>query len=177
MLPGLLLLLKTDEERIQFARFFNDYESLMFKSVRQVVQSQEDCEDAVQNTCRYLIDRFDELFADGATPSANYIAMLAKNRARDLLRANSRNASANLDDYEDLASEPSEQESAMDLKTAFYTLPEHYQQVLTLFYYEDLSVREIADTLSLSVSAVKKLLQRSRDALRSRLLAEGGENA
>jgi len=37
-----------------------------------------------------------------------------------------------------------------------------------------MSIKEMSGVLHLSVPAVKKLLQRSRDALRKEMLAEGG---
>ena len=46
-------------------------------------------------------------------------------------------------------------------------LPEKYRIVIHLFYYEDYSVREIADILKLSESNVKVRLTRGRTLLRN----------
>lgn len=51
-------------------------------------------------------------------------------------------------------------------------LPFKYKAVIHLFYYEDYTVRQIAETLSLSESAVKMRLQRGRQLLKLEL--EGG---
>ena len=48
-------------------------------------------------------------------------------------------------------------------------LPENYRIIIHLFYYEELSVREIARTLHLSEQNVKTRLSRARDRLRGAL--------
>ncbi len=48
-------------------------------------------------------------------------------------------------------------------------LPADYRQVLMLFYYEDISYREIADLLGVSVPTVNARLTRARALLRARL--------
>lgn len=51
-------------------------------------------------------------------------------------------------------------------------LPEKYRIVVHLFYYEDYTVREIADILKLSESNVKVRLSRARSLLRETLMEE-----
>jgi RNA polymerase sigma-70 factor (ECF subfamily) len=51
-------------------------------------------------------------------------------------------------------------------------LPEKYRTVLHLFYYEDLSTKEIAGLLELRQSAVTTRLHRARELLKKQL----GEN-
>lgn len=48
-------------------------------------------------------------------------------------------------------------------------LPADYRQVLMLFYYEDITYREIAELLGVSVPAVNARLSRARALLRERL--------
>ncbi len=47
-----------------------------------------------------------------------------------------------------------------------YSLPAKYKTVLMLHYFEGYSVSEIAQILKISNSAVKKRLQRGREALK-----------
>ena len=67
-----------------------------------------------------------------------------------------------------------ENDSSLLLEIAFEQLSERYKEALTLYYYNGLSIKEMAAFLQLSEAATKKLLQRSRDALRNALKAEGG---
>lgn len=52
---------------------------------------------------------------------------------------------------------------------AVQSLPSKYRTVIHLFYYEDMSVKEIADCLSMKESTVKSHLFRGRELLRSEL--------
>lgn len=51
--------------------------------------------------------------------------------------------------------------------------PEKYRVMLQLFYYEEFSIREIAEVTALSEAAVKKRLSRGREMLREMLEKEG----
>ena len=65
-----------------------------------------------------------------------------------------------------LAFESEESERIFD---AVIRLPQKYRVVVHLFYYEEYSVREIAEILSLSEANVKTRLSRSRAMLRDKL--------
>ena len=49
-------------------------------------------------------------------------------------------------------------------------LPENYASVLTMFYLEEMSCEEISEVTNRSVSNVKVLLHRSRNALKDIVL-------
>lgn len=55
-------------------------------------------------------------------------------------------------------------------------LPEKYRIVIHLFYYEDYSIREIADILKLGESNVKIRLSRGRGMLRETLKEEWNDD-
>lgn len=59
-----------------------------------------------------------------------------------------------------------------DLSFALKKLPKKYNAVLHLFYYEDMSTKEIADTLNLSESNVRIQLTRARRKLKEILIKE-----
>lgn len=64
---------------------------------------------------------------------------------------------------EDISFEIPEQE---DLYYAVSKLPQKYRLVIHLFYYEDLSVKEIAERLNMKESTVKSQLHRGREMLK-----------
>ena len=73
----------------------------------------------------------------------------------------------------------SEQTYEMDLPgdpvyDAVLGLPDDYRSVIHLFYYEQYSVREIAEILELSETAVKTRLSRARGKLKNTLKGEYG---
>lgn len=79
---------------------------------------------------------------------------------------------------EDLSNRSTEDEKHPDdsLLKAVSKLPEKYRRVIVLYYFGDETVEEIARTLSLSITAVKKRLQRGRDLIRQELEAQNGNN-
>ena len=79
--------------------------------------------------------------------------------------------------YTQIDAEQAEAQGNASLESAFEQLPERYKEALTLHYYNDLSVKDMAGLLQISEAAVKKLLQRSRDALRDLMTAKGGAEA
>lgn len=66
-----------------------------------------------------------------------------------------------------------EAETRSDLMKAVLSLPEKYRTVIYLFYYEDMTVAEIAGYTGGSENAVKTRLSRARSILREKL--EGTE--
>lgn len=48
------------------------------------------------------------------------------------------------------------------------SLPHKYQEVIILYYYEDLKINEISTILKISVSAVKKRLERARNMIKNK---------
>ena len=170
----LLMLLRTDAEREQFAQFYNQYESLMFKAARQILDSQQDCEDAVQSSCAYLIDHFDKCASYDSKQVISYLILLIHSRSKDLRERQKKTTYEDIDQYTEVIMEKPDEYTNLSLEQAFERLPERYKEALTLRYYNDLPIKEMASLLQLSETAVRKLLQRSKDALRDLMLSEGG---
>ena len=72
---------------------------------------------------------------------------------------------------EDISFETKEQSDAY---YAVMDLPRKYRTVIYLYYYENLSVKEISEDLSVSEGTVKSQLHRGREILKTKL-GEGGE--
>ena len=62
-----------------------------------------------------------------------------------------------------------DQEMARVIKTAISDLPENQRMAVILRRYEDFSYEEIAETMGVSLQAVKSLLNRAKDNLRLKL--------
>ena len=54
----------------------------------------------------------------------------------------------------------------LDLQAAVETLPQPYRTVITLYYYEHMTMEDIAEITSASPLAVRKQLSRGRKMLR-----------
>ncbi|MCH7321720.1 sigma-70 family RNA polymerase sigma factor [Solibacillus sp. MA9] len=62
-----------------------------------------------------------------------------------------------------------EQELRAEITAAVLTLPVKDREVLLLYYYEEMTVFEIAEVLEVAVSTVKSRLQRARAKLKPKL--------
>ena len=56
------------------------------------------------------------------------------------------------------------------IHTTISKLPERYSAIITMFYLNEMSIDEISEVMSLSVSNVKVMLYRSRNSLRDLIL-------
>ena len=65
------------------------------------------------------------------------------------------------------------QEQENLLRSAISTLPPTYQRVITMFYFDSCSYREISACLGSSVSAVKSALHRARRRLKKEMMRNG----
>jgi len=68
----------------------------------------------------------------------------------------------------------SKEENAVYL--ALRALPEKYRNILQLFYFEDMPVKQIAQVLDMKETTVKVQLKRGRDLMKEKLLEEGYES-
>ncbi|MEN0061127.1 MAG: YhfC family glutamic-type intramembrane protease [Myxococcota bacterium] len=112
-----------------------------------------------------------------------WLRQLARNRAADHLRKHIRHRHL----IEAATQEPSEStpgadealaahERAQALDEALETLPVDAREVLTLFYREGRSVKQVADLLDLQEPTVRKRLSRARALLREDVLQRLGEH-
>ena len=74
---------------------------------------------------------------------------------------------ASLEEVGEVATETKEDRS--EVFDAVMDIPEKYRVVVHLFYYEELSIKQICSILNMSETAVKSRLHRARELLREKL--------
>jgi RNA polymerase sigma factor (sigma-70 family) len=114
-----------------------------------------------------------------------WLRQVTRNRSHECLRASVRyrrrhgDWTADAEVVSDAMANASEQyleaETRSALADAIEDLPTDAREVITLFYREGESVRQVAELLGLSETAVKKRLERCRDALRGAMLERFAE--
>ena len=92
------------------------------------------------------------------------------NCARTSAKRASKNAALSLDEISEII--PANEEKSETLLAYVFALPEKYRTVLYLFYYEDMKISDISNTLGISESAVKLRLRRGREKLKAILERE-----
>lgn len=139
------------------------YRDNLFSAAFNVCGNAADAEDVVQETfLRY--HTINKQFDSEAHIRA-WLLRVAINKAKNIRCARRFRTTAPLEDYmETLTFETHEAETLFE---QVMHLPQKYRVVLHLFYYEDYSVREIADILQTTESNVKTRLSRARKMLKS----------
>lgn len=143
------------------------YSGTIYRIAYSRLQNVHDAEDITQEVLLKYI-RADKTFRD-EEHRRMWIIRVTVNAAHSLHRSAWRRHTTFLEEAESL---PAQGQESLGIREALKELPEKYRIPLHLFYFEDMSVREIASVLRCPEGTVKSLLSRGRDRLK-KLLEEG----
>jgi RNA polymerase sigma-70 factor (ECF subfamily) len=141
------------------------YQDMVYRVAFHILANPYDADDAVQEVFLKLYTNKKAM--DGEDHLRHWLLRVTINHCRDVLRSPWRKRRAPTEDIPE-QSVPLQSEQRVLYETVM-TLPEPYRVVLVLFYYEELSVREIGELLRLSTSAVTTRLSRARAKLKKQL--------
>ena len=116
------------------------------------MKSREDAEDIVQEVLIRLMQSAG-VFEDESHEKAW------------LLKVASRQREVAIPEGYDVADEKQEQKEESDILQIISQLPEKYRSAIHLYYYEEYSVKEIAEILEKKETTIRSLLKRGREKL------------
>lgn len=152
-------------DKASFTAAVERYQDTVYRVALHVLASPQDADDAVQEVFLRLYTAQKPF--QGEEHLRRWLLRVTVNYCRDVLRSPWRKRRASL---EELPPQPVFQEPEQEaLYQTVLSLPEIYRIVLVLFYYEELSVREIRALLNLETSAVTTRLSRARAKLKEQL--------
>jgi RNA polymerase sigma-70 factor (ECF subfamily) len=152
-------------DRACFAAAVERYQDMVYRVAFHVLANPQDADDAVQEVFLKLYTSQKPM--EGEEHLRRWLLRVTINHCRDVLRSPWRKRRAPLEDVpEQPVFQKPEQQA---LYQTVMDLPERHRIVLVLFYYEELSVREIGELLKLSTSAVTTRLSRARAKLKEQL--------
>ena len=157
-------------EQEEARRLVEEYGSMVYRLAYARTGSRADAEDITQEVFLRLV-RAAPAFRDGEHRRA-WLLRVTANCAKDFFRAPWRRHRP-LEEAAALAAPGPEE--GRGVLGAVLALPERYRTVVHLFYYEELSVAEIAAALGKSEGAVRTRLSRARGMLRAALAGEEDE--
>lgn len=141
------------------------YQNRLFAVAFNVCKNAHDAEDVVQDTFIQYLSQNQNFESEEHIRA--WLLRVAINKAKNKVTAFFRRNVFPLEAYIQTLQFPTEESG--ELFEAVMKLPEKYRIVIHLFYYEDYSVKEIADILKLTPDNVKTRLSRGRKQLRSTL--------
>ncbi|MDO4941209.1 MAG: sigma-70 family RNA polymerase sigma factor [Lachnospiraceae bacterium] len=153
-------------------KLIKQYQTNLFVTAFNICKNVEDAKDVVQDTF-IAYHTSSQQFHDEQHIRA-WLFRVTVNKAKDTVKSFWHRNRRPLEDY--IEALPFESEEDSYLFEAVLKLPEKYRIVIHLFYYEDWSVREIAQILRISESNVKTRLSRGRTRLKNVLKEEWADD-
>ena len=158
----------------EYERLAEKYLDCIYRVAVNGCKHHADAEDVVQNTFVKLWERT-ESFAD-EEHARKWLIRVAVNECNSLWRSGWKRSTAYLEEMTTESAcqtaEPVCQETERsDIYYAVQELPPKYRQIVYLHYYEEYSIRDIAEMMRLSETAVKTRLLRARQKIKSAMEA------
>ena len=163
-----------DQEAFRY--LLNKYWADVYRFQKSLINNENEAEDITIETFARAFDKigsFNEKYA-----FKNWLLTISKNIYLDKNKRKKRiDQSASLDDYPNLlnlADHSHEDDEILesklsDLKKALAALKPAYRQVLELYYFQNLSYKEISEKTNVSLSNVKIRLMRAKKLLAGKL--------
>lgn len=149
----------------EFERVFRRNSKRLYLIALSFTANQYDSEDILQDVFLKLYNAKTNFENDEHID--RWLTSVTVNKSKNLLKSAFRKRRADLEDY--FASYSFECDENEDLFNAVMSLPKKLRTVIHLYYYEDMPISEIAETLSIKQSAVKTRLHRAREQLKNQL--------
>ncbi len=152
-------------DKARFTAAVERHQAMVYRMALHALGSSQDADDAVQEVFLRLF-QYRGTF-EGDEHLRRWLLRVAVNCCRDLLKSPWRKRRVSLESLPETPVFDQPEQAA--LYREVMALPEKYRTVLNLFYYEELSVREIGELLGVGDSTVTTRLARARRRLRERL--------
>ena len=169
LIKGLLNKGKEIGMKIQLEYLISRYQKNCFLAALSILQNIDDANDAVQDTfVKYYTCNKD--FKDEEHIKA-WLLRVCINKSKDMAKSFWRKNQTSIEQLENEIGFYESDEAWVFEEVM--RLPEKYRIVIHLFYYEDYSVRDIAETLDMKEASVRKRLSRGRAMLKD-IIRDGG---
>ena len=127
-------------------------------------KSRDDSLDIIQNVFAKLVNNQKQF--NNLNEEKYWLIRITINECKDFLRKKSKRPIINADLVNSFSNYDSETENLHYIADVVKTLPEKYRVVIILFYWDELSIKDIAKVLKVSEDAVKKRLERARKLIK-----------
>ncbi|MEK3663360.1 ECF RNA polymerase sigma factor SigE [compost metagenome] len=147
-----------------FTRLFRQLESQLYRLAKTILLKDEDCADALQETTLKVYKGLANLKQPKFFKT--WVIRILINECNQLLRMRERTIAVAEIPEEPVDSYVHFEDSGnVDLQSFINQLDESLRLAIVLFYYDDLSIKQIADVLDISEGAVRARLHRARRLL------------
>lgn len=157
----------TDKE--WFCDSVRKYESSFYSLAFSLLKNEADASEAVSEAILRAYSNLNKLNSKSAFKA--WMLRIVHNTSVEIIRKNSHSVSIDDSVFETYQAEDNYNDTdiRVTVRRAVDNLPTAYKVVTELFYYENLSVNQIAEITSTNSAAVRKQLSRARAILREML--------
>ena len=159
----------TSDENELFSNLVLEYRARLFRIAMGILQSNADAEDAVSEAIYKAFINFSRL--KNINSFKPWIIKILVNEAYAI--TNKRKKFVSLDESFIVQDDMSTLIDTLALWNAINLLKEDFRIVVILFYYEEMSIKEISKILNIPIGTVNSRLDRSRQKLKQYLLMKG----
>lgn len=171
------MLEKQDNELVD--ELFRTYSQMMLKSALSILNNEADAEDAVQDAFLRVINNLDVILKIPRDEKAFYFVSITENVSLNILKKKNRHPFDDIDEYYEIASDYSvekktdEQILLNEVKSALTKLSDRDYGIMYLFFFKQMTPKEIAAALDISEKNIHKYIDRTKKRLR-KILNERG---
>ncbi len=151
-----------------FSNSVREYSQKLYIIAWAILKNEKDSEDAVSNAILLAYEHLDQL-----KKPENFKAWISKITKNEALKIKKKRLTL-LDNNTVEALLDSHHDKYDEFEDILHQLPEKYRLVIVLFYYDELSLKEISKVLSVPVGTVKSRLSRAKRMLRG-ILGKGAD--
>ncbi|MGN1136299.1 MAG: RNA polymerase sigma factor [Oscillospiraceae bacterium] len=174
MLGFYLTLIDTAEEKSKFEKIYYQHRAVLITVAYQILKDKYLSEDAVHEAFLALAKNMNKIKDKTCIQIRNYLIIIVKNASYRIYnkRNNEVFVENDFDDIPDLHNIEIDTESRaaqQRLMELIKSLDEKYADVLILKYFYDLSDKEIAESLGITLENAKIRLHRGKNILKSKL--------
>ena len=144
-----------------FCDNIKNLENGMYRLSYSILKNEEDAKDAVQEAIYNAYKKLETL--KDKRKFKSWIYKIVTNTSFEILR----NKKNYIDiEQKNIPAEKIDIDTNLTLWKAVQGLEQPYRTTITLFYYEDMSIKEISEITGSKVDAIKKQLSRGRDKIK-----------
>ena len=182
MLTFYLTMLDNEADKADFEEIYNNYANDIYRRAYNILHSEEDAEDAMQDTWQYVYEHISFFHNMENGRKKAYIIGIAKNKALIILQKKRKEAMmlCDIDEVSEIGIiDDSELYNICDscneavIKECIEMLGEIYRDVLLYYYFHDYTLKEIANLMNLKETTVGSRLTRGREKLCQLLVKRG----
>ena len=141
------------------------YESKMYKTAKSILECEDDINEAIQQTIILTYDKLYQLRNENKV--GTWIMRILINQCKKIYKQNElRNRkNVNLEDNIEKININEEKDDYSFVDNAIHRLDAKYREIIILYYYDELKIKDIAKVLKIPQGTIKTRLNRVRKKL------------